>query len=287
MNSFSILAPRSTGFLAAVCCACLLIGCAGDQANRQGSTFRDLRVDAAGNERQPDGPKRQGAGADDGVRSSLATIEARQDSTQQSMSGLGAQVREIRADVESLAKISLALHSDIKTELQNELRINAAMNAVACAEVETRLDAKLDVDTKVETLATAVAELTAHVDALAQVQASAQVGIGNEMRSTISELRANAGRDVNSTQFTQEMAGVYERFIGSFVWGLVIAAVVGIAAIAAASFILVRSKEDSRRRAEERERELRSAVMDRGRPAHSLPGRLDDETYEPKEDEPW
>ena len=71
------------------------------------------------------------------------------------------------------------------------------------------LRAQLDVTTQIRTQAEAIATLNAKLDAQAAAQGAFVAGFNNTMSQTVQKL--DAGRDVNNTQFTTEMANVMER----------------------------------------------------------------------------
>lgn len=231
----------------------VLAGCAGDQANRQSGDFGainmpPIEVKVPNDERTP---------------AALAELSARQDQTTQALSGLGAQVREVNARQEvqfdSIAKVQIQLQNDVRTTVQATADVKAELSSWISNTIEMNNQLRVDVANEIK-LHTEIKDLSAKVEAMVAAQGAAVVGFNNRLDQVSQNL--SAGRDVNNTQFTSQMASTYEAFISAFVWSVGIAALVAIATIGAVSFGIVRSKEKSRERADAREREFRTSVLE-------------------------
>lgn len=225
----------------------LLAGCAGDQANRQKGDFGAIEFPRV----EVSVPK------DERTPAALAELSARQDQTTQALTGLGAQVREVnvRQDVQfdALAKVQVGIQNDVSTVAQATVKLESQISNVVQMQNELRMDVSAELKLNAQ-----IKDLSLRVDALTAAQGAAVVGFNNRLDQVSQNL--SAGRDVNNTQFTSQMASTYDSFIGAFVWTAAITAIVAIVVIGVVggvSYGVVRSKEASRQRAESREREAR------------------------------
>jgi len=127
----------------------------------------------------------------------------------------------------------------IHAELSTRIDANATLSATASAEIRSTIKANAEIS------ATASAKLESKLDALA----SAQVGIGNRIDAT--QQTVSAGHDAinKTTQYTADMA--QKEISNERAHSLTLVAVV-----IALCAVLVIDKECSRRRAENRHREL-------------------------------
>jgi hypothetical protein len=140
-----------------------------------------------------------------------------------------------RVDLQSNATASLL--ADLKAELNLSAQINS--QAIAMAQLEARIDAKLE--------------------AFMVAQGAAVAGIGNKVSESVQKL--SAGRDNNNTQFTTEMAEVFERAFSSVTTTVYIMAGALTSILGGATFVMNRGKEASRQRAEERAKEYHNVIL--------------------------
>ena len=155
----------------------------------------------------------------------------------------------VSASVGKIAeKVDAAL---VRVESNVNAKLEASVNAhVELKDLRAELRASLDVQNRVTAQAEAIASLNAKLDALAAAQGQFVAGFNNTLSQTVQKLEA--GRDVNNTQFTTEMAAVMERAYKSVTSVVYIMAGALVSILTGASVIINRSKENSRKRADER-----------------------------------
>lgn len=162
-----------------------LVGCVGDQHNVQKSSFPQTVPVAV--PPVPQQPEVTRADLDGAVRTIRTETQASNNATQNSITGLGANLGKIAEKVDaSLVKSEATANTvaQFKTEVKNEMKAQADVNAQAFAEFK--------------------AETKARLDAIAQAQAQGQAGWNNKLDSMQQTL--TAGRDaINTTQYSKEM----------------------------------------------------------------------------------
>jgi hypothetical protein len=111
-------------------------------------------------------------------------------------------------------KIDAAL---VRIEANVNTRIEAQLTATA--NLKADLESTISLSNKIETQASAVAQLKSQIetrlDAMGAAQGAAILGLGNKLTETVQKY--SAGHDVNSTQFTSEMADTFQKAFGSMV----------------------------------------------------------------------
>ena len=152
-----------------------------------------------------------------------------------------------------------------KVETNLSMRVDAQANASATllTSLKAELKAELNLAAKIDTQATAIAaveaRINARLDAMGTAQGAAVAGLGNKLSETVQKF--DAGRDVNSTEFTPNMADVFERAFKSMVSTVYIMAGALVSILGGATVIINRTKEASRQRAEERANGLQNVLF--------------------------
>jgi archaellum component FlaC len=207
----------------------------------------------------------------------LKEITTHQDQTSQNLTGLGAQIREVNADLAAVKGDVAAVKGDV-TGIKGDVsafkaqigsmtaEVTMSNNALVktggdlallkgdisglktqIGEVRASLDANIEANLRAE-----MRDLKAQVSALASAQVQAVAGFGNKLDETVKTLTATAGRDVNTTEFTKEMASVFEKAYSSMVTVVYIAGGVLVSVLGGGTLFVWRTKEGSRAREAER-----------------------------------
>lgn len=167
---------------------------------------------------------------------------------------LGASIGKIAEKVDAaLAKIEANVNT----------KVDAQANLIATLKAD--LKAELNLAAKIEAQAIATANLEANIntklDAFGAAQGAAVAGWNNRLSETVQKL--DAGRDVNNTQFTSEMADVMERAFKSVTTTVYIMAGALVAILSGASIVINRTKEASRQRSEDRANNMQNLLVQR------------------------
>jgi hypothetical protein len=172
----------------------------------------------------------------------LHDLAVKQDATNQNLTGLGAQVRELNASLATVqGDVSLVkghvtgIEGDVsamKTQIGSmTAEVTMTNNALVktggdlallhgdvsglktqIGEVRASLEANVEANLRAE-----IKDLKAQVSALASAQVQAVAGFNNKLDETVHTMTAAAGHDVNTTEFTTQMRDVFEKAYSSMV----------------------------------------------------------------------
>jgi len=194
----------------------------------------------------------------------IEKLQMTQEQSTQALTGLGLQIKELFSTVKlqlaDTVKVLDGWKIDAKAQLAeslkviNDLKINmdARFTAMTDLSFQMRSDIRAEMKNQVDATANMIAKFEAHLDAMVSAQNQMVAGFNNKLDQTVSNLTATAGHDVTTTQFTAQMQSVFEKAYDSNVKVVYIMAGVLTTILGGGSFIMWRSKEKSRQRAEER-----------------------------------
>lgn len=236
----------------------LLAGCAGDQRNTQAVRQDDPLGPAFARVLPPAEvlTEKELAGA---VKEFRADVQASNNAMQQSMTALvGAEVGKVAERVDaSLARIN----AQIETRLAAHAELNASARAELAAQFKADVRAAVgDLSAHAEAQAHALNGAVANLAAKVEAMGAAQVGLKNEMRQTQETVTAHRDAIVSTVEFNEEHQAVLVGAYETVLWTVGICTGVLVTLMQIHAVIVIRAKEDSRKRAEDRARDERALI---------------------------